>query len=212
MLNGTERVDGVWRWLAWLPLLSPLTAGVIILFWPAAWWGFFGKETISEHQSHILLAVIVVLFVTRYLRHSRQIPGDLLFAIGSLGLVLEETDYGLLYLRRVTAAAPDLNHNSFHNTSIGIALFLVLPVCFALLPFLFASSSAIRRRWLVVPRATAASVGVCVLFLLATQLTDYAVEGYLLREGADETHDLGVTLALLVTALHPIPTTADDSS
>jgi hypothetical protein len=184
---------------------------VIILFWPTAWWNYFGKETISEHQTHIILAIVVALYVARYLRNSRQIPGDLVFAIGSLGLLIEETDYGLLYLSRVNAAAPDLNHHSFHNTNIGIALFLALTAGFALLPFLFDSSSAVRQRWLVVPRATAASVGVCLLFLLATQLTDYEIEGYLLREGADETHDLGVTLALLVTALHPIPTTADDS-
>jgi hypothetical protein len=196
------RLKGAWRWLPWLPLLSPLTAGFILLLWPAAWWPYFGKEMTCEHQCHLLLASVVVLFFARYLLGSPRLPGYLLFAIGSLVVLAEETDYGLLYLSRVSEV-PDLENQSFHNTSVGIVLFLALPLVFAVLPFLFSAASTLRQRWFPVPRATAASVGVCLAFLLLTQLTDAAIDDYLIREGADEMLDLGVTLALLVTALLP---------
>jgi len=197
-----QQADGEWRLFWWSPIASPIAAGLILLFWPAAWWGFFGKETTSEHLTHFLLALAVFLFITRYLRESRRIPGDFLFAIGSLVVLVEETDYGLLYLRHF-AEVPDIENQSFHNTTVGIALFLALPICFASVPFLFTADSTVRRRWFPVPRATAASVGVCVLFLLASQPCPVEVGGYLVREGADEVHDLGVALALLVTALRP---------
>lgn len=192
--------SAAWRALQLLPLLAPLMAAVILIALPDRWWWFYGKETTSEHQSHMLLVVCVLLYGFRYARS--RVPADLIFALGAVALFAEETDYGLLYLRHLTEV-PSIDNQSFHNSSVGLALFFAVPVVFVLIPMVRPATSELRRRWFPVTRTTAAAFGVSVVFLFVSMGIEHAPQGYELREGVDEVHDLAFVFALLVTAVRP---------
>jgi hypothetical protein len=180
------------RLLQWSPILPPVAAGLILVFWPAAWVPIFGKETASEHLNHgVLLATCGLYFATWY---RDRVPGLLLLALGTLAVLIEEVDYGYLY-------AGVHVQEALHNTPVGVWGLLLAEICFAALPFLVPADRPLLARWLPITRPAAVAVGCLVAMLLAVQVTDHAVHGYRIREGADEIHDLGVALALFAMAV-----------
>jgi len=182
----------VLRLLQWSPALSPLAAGLVLALWPAAWVPIFGKETFSEHLSHALFLAAALLFFAAWYRD--RVPGLLLLGVGALCVLIEETDYGYLY------AGVHIDQ-ALHNNIVVLWLLMLAEALFAATPFVLRADHPIRARWAPISRPAGVAVGAMLALLLSAQLSDAVVDGYPVREGADEIHDLGIALALFAMAL-----------
>ena len=183
------------RLLQWSPIGAPAAAALVLWLWPQAWQPLFGKETASEHVTHALLLAASLVFFVAWRRH--RLPGLALLAAGTLLVLIEEVDYGYVYLLDGHV------DEALHNTTVGVWGLLAAEACFVALPFALPPDSPLRR-WAPISRPAAAAVGAMALMLVLAQASAAEVGGYPVREGADEVHDLGVALALFALALRSV--------